>query len=106
MVGGGDFSFGFRLGALDAKSALNDAESHEHHHFPYARGLRLAWRLEADGRWVSDREDKRLWEVFCAECGDTDGPADKQTERIQRLRGPYGSEHRAKHIAKKRFDEN
>jgi ketosteroid isomerase-like protein len=73
---GGDFPLGFRLGALDAKADLNDAESHEHHHFPYARRLRLGWRRDADGRWVADREDKRLWEVFCAGCSDNDGPAE------------------------------
>ncbi len=103
---GGDFSLGFRLGALDAKADVNDAESHEHHHFPYARRLRLGWRRDADGRWVADREDKRLWEVFCDECGDTDGPAENQTEAVQRLRGPYSHEHKAKHVAEKHFDEN
>ena len=75
-------------------------------HFPYARRLRLAWRQDADGHWTSDQEDKRLWEVFCAECGDTDGPAENQTEPIQRLRGPYSNEHKAKHAAEKHFDEN
>ena len=106
VVGGGDFAFGVRLGALDATAALTDAASHEHHHFPYARRLRLGWRHDADGRWISDQEDKRLWEVFCAECGDTDGPAENQTEPIQRLRGPYSHEHIAKHAAQKHFDEN
>jgi hypothetical protein len=106
VVGGGDFAFGVRLGALDATAALADAASHEHHHFPYARRLRLGWRHDADGRWISDQEDKRLWEVFCAECGDTDGPPENQTEPIQRLRGPYSHEHNAKHAAQKHFDEN
>jgi hypothetical protein len=101
---GGDFAFGVRYGALDAKSAAAQAGS-DGHHFPYARRLRLAWRHEADGRWTSDGEDERLWEVFCAECGDADGPAVNQTEPIQRLRGPYSSEHKAKHAAKKHFDE-
>jgi len=104
--GGGDFSLGIRVGALDAKAALDDAASHDHHHFPYARRLRLGWRHDAEGRWISDREDERLWEVFCAECGDTDGPAENQTEPIQRLRGPYSHQHKAKHIAEKHFDEN
>ena len=44
--------------------------------------------------------------MFCAECGDTDGPAENQTQPIQRLRGPYAHEHKAKHAAQKHFDEN
>jgi len=103
---GGDFAFGIRYGAAEATAAIDEANSHEHHHFPYARRLRLGWRHDADGRWISDLEDERLWEVLCAECGDTDGPADKQTEQIRHLRGPYSSEHKAKHVAKKHFDEN
>src|SRR5580698_3001554 len=98
QVVAGDFSFGFRLGPLDAKAAPNDVDSHEHRHFPFARRLRLAWRLDAAGRWLSDSEDERLWEVFCVECDDTDGPAENQTEPVQRLRGPYASEHKAKHV--------
>lgn len=97
---------GFRLEALDAEADLHHAESIEHHHFPHARPQRLGWRSDADGRWVADREDKRLWEVFCAECGDTDGPPENQTEAVQRLRGPYSHEHEAKHAAEKHFDEN
>jgi hypothetical protein len=106
VVSGGDFAFGIRYGALDATAAAAGAESDRHRHFPYARRLCLAWRHDADGHWISHREDKRLWEVFCAECGDTDGPTENQTEPIQRLRGPYSSEHKAKHAAKKHFDEN
>jgi hypothetical protein len=106
VIGGGDFAFGIRYGALDATAADASAESGGHHHFPYARRLALAWRQDADGHWTSDREDDRLWEVFCADCGDTDGPAEHQTEPIQRLRGPYPGEHKAKHVAKRHFDEN
>lgn len=105
VAGGGDFAFGVRLGALDATADLADV-SPEHHHFPYARRLRLGWRHDADGRWISDQEDERWWEVFCAECGDTDGPAENQAAPVQRLRGPYGHEHKAKHVAQKHFDEN
>ena len=106
VVGGGDFSLGIRLGALDARAAIDDATSGGHHHFPSARRLRLGWRHDAEGRWISDREDERLWEVFCAECGDTDGPAENQSGPIQRLRGPYSHERKAKHVAEKHFDEN
>jgi hypothetical protein len=102
----GDFSLGFRMGASDAKSDLTDATSSEHHHFPYARRLRVGWRQDADGRWTIYQENKRSWEVFCTECGDTDGPAEIQNDVVQRLRGPYPDEHRAKHAAEKHFGEN
>ena len=52
-----------------------------------------------------DQDDQRRWEVVCHECGDTDGPAETQTESVQQLRGPYASEHKAKHAATKHFDE-
>ena len=103
---GGDFAFGIRYGALDAAAAVAEAGSREHRHFPFARRLRLDWRHNADGGWASDVEDDRLWEVFCAECGDTDGPAENQSEPIRQLRGPHPSEHKAKHVAKQHFDAN
>ena len=106
VVGGGDFSLGFRIGAENAKSTLPDGAANAHHHFPYARRVRRGWRLNPDGHWISDHEDERLWEVFCAECGDMDGPVENQTEMVQRLRGPYSHEHKAKHTARKHFDEN
>jgi hypothetical protein len=105
VAAGGDFAFGIRYGALDATETAG-AGSTGHRHFPYARRLRIAWHQDASGNWTFDREDEGLWEVFCAECGDTDGPADNQTEPIQRLRGPYSGEHKAKRAAKKHFDEN
>jgi hypothetical protein len=106
VVGGGDFSIGFRFGALDARGAAAEADSGSHHHFPYARRLRLAWRQGSDGHWTSDREDDRRWEVFCAECGDTDGPSETQSAFVQHLRGPYSSKHKAKHAATRHFEEN
>jgi hypothetical protein len=106
VISGGDFSFGIRYGALDASASVASSESDRHHHFPSARRLHLAWRRDADGRWRSDAEDERRWEVVCAECGDTDGPAENQTEPVQRLRGPYANEHKATRAAKKHFDKN
>jgi hypothetical protein len=103
---GGDFPFGIRDGALDAMEAVAGDGSDEHRHFPYARRLLLGWHQEQDGKWVAGEEDARLWEVFCRECGDTDGPAETQTEAVQHLRGPYTSEHKAKHATKKHFDEH
>jgi hypothetical protein len=105
-VAGGDFSLGFRTRALETRGDLTDQTSSEHHHFPYARRLRVGWSQDAEGRWTIYQEDKRSWEVFCAECGDTDGPAEDQSEAVQRLRGPYSNEHKAKHLAEKHFEEN
>jgi hypothetical protein len=101
---GGDFAFGIRYGALDA-AATGDG-SDVHRHFPYARHLLLGWRPDQQGVWVSRQEDEHRWEVFCRECGDTDGPAEAQSEAVQRLRGPYPSEHKAKHAAENHFDEH
>jgi hypothetical protein len=110
MVSGADFAFGFRYGALSATEAAAAAVagdgSDEHRHFPYARRLLSGWHRDQNGKWVPGQEDARLWEVFCRECGDTDGPAETQTEPVQHLRGPYPSEHKAKHAATKHFDEH
>lgn len=74
-------------------------------HYPYARPLHLVWQHDASGQWATAAEDPKRWEVFCAECGDTDGPADQQSAAVQRLRGPYSSEHKAKHAATEHFDQ-
>jgi hypothetical protein len=103
---GGDFSFGIRAGAIDAAASASGAGADAHRHFPYARRLLLDWHHDQGGPWISGGEDQRRWEVFCAECGDTDGPADTQTEPVRRLRGPYPSERKARHAAQKHFDEN
>jgi hypothetical protein len=104
-MSGADFAFGIRSGALDAMAAVAGEGSDQHRHFPYARRLLLGWHQDQNGKWVSAKEDERRWEVFCRECGDTDGPAETQTEAVQRLRGPYPSEHKATHVATKHFDE-
>lgn len=106
VMGGADFAFGVRYGALEAKTAATGAGADEHRHFPYARRLRRGWHQDQSGTWISADEDERHWEVFCGECGDTDGPAETQTEGVRRLRGPYSSEHKAKHAATKHFDEH
>ena len=103
---GGDFAFGIRYGALDAGSAAGGQGSEEHHHFPYARRLVLSWQRDQGGKWVEGAEDERRWEVVCRECGDADGPVEAQSEAVQRLRGPYLSEHKARHAATKHFDEH
>jgi hypothetical protein len=76
-----------------------------HRHFPYARRVRLNWTKLRNGTSTFDKEDDQLWEVFCAECGDTDGPAGLQSESVQRLRGPYKGEHKARRVASHHFKE-
>jgi len=68
-------------------------------HLPYVRHVHLGWRHDQYGRWVSDQEDEAQWEVVCIQCGDDEGPADRQTPGVQRLRGPYPSRHKARHAA-------
>jgi hypothetical protein len=103
---GADFAFGIRSGALDATAAMAGDGSDEHHHFPYARRLLLGWHQDQSGKWIAGEEDGQRLKVFCRECGDTDGPAETKTAAVQSLRGPYVSEHKAKHAAKKHFDEH
>jgi hypothetical protein len=74
-------------------------------HYPYDRHLRTGWRRDLQGRWVADFEDDSRWEVFCAECVDSDGPAENQSEPVRVLRGPYSSQHKATHAADKHFKE-
>jgi hypothetical protein len=105
-MAGADFAFGFRSGALDATAAMAGDESDGHRHFPYARRLLLGWHEDQNGEWVAAKEDEQRWEFFCRECGDSDGPAETQTELVQRLRGPYPCEHQAKHAATKHFNEH
>lgn len=78
----------------------------EHRHFPYARRVRHGWARAVDGHWTWAAEDPRLWEVFCAQCGDADGPAEGQSPEVQRLRGPYPGEHHARRVATRHFREN
>ena len=73
-------------------------------HYPYARPLRTGWTRTATGDWVAFAEDPHQWEVYCQQCGDTDGPADDQPDRARELRGPYSSKHKAEHVAKRHFD--
>ena len=89
----GDELSGLRIGK-PANAPTDPDPISDYGHFPYARPLRLGWQHDATGKWNSPSEDHKLWEVFCAECGDTDGPADQQSQAVQRLRGPYPSEPR------------
>ncbi len=60
-------------------------------HYPYARRVRHGWHKDAAGAWAYDSLDDQLWEVFCQQCGDTNGPAEDQQQPVRQLRGPYHS---------------
>lgn len=81
-----------------------DAPFH-YHHLPIARPMRVGWARRPDGKWAHAGEDDRFWEVFCAECGDSDGPAEQQPPELQKLRGPYRSERLARRAAKRHAEQ-
>jgi hypothetical protein len=91
------------MGDLGASQATAGAPGPDPGHYPYARPVRLGWRRDASGHWTYDAQDEHRWEVFCAQCGDSDGPATDQAAEVQRLRGPYPGKRRAKHAADKHF---
>jgi len=91
------------MGDLGADAAQPGASGPDSGHYPYARPVRHGWRKDASGHWAYDMADEHSWEVFCAQCGDTDGPATDQSPEVQQLRGPYRGKHRAKHVADKHF---
>jgi hypothetical protein len=101
---GGDGLGAFFNAELDAKELLfPDANAPPHRHFPGARRMRTGWQRASDGSWQSTSLDDKRWEVFCAECGDTDGPIEEQTPPVQSLRGPYRNERHAKRAADAHF---
>jgi hypothetical protein len=108
-AGSGDFRLGFESAAMNAKAKLaadataTRASGPDPGHYPYARPVRDGWRRDAGGHWAYDTVDEHRWEVFGAQCGDTDGPATDQAPEVQELRGPYHGKHRAKDIADKHF---
>jgi hypothetical protein len=102
----GDFSFNAKYSSLEgeAKAAMAGASSGPgHHHYPYARPVRLSWYQDAAGEWAYQGVDAHLWEVFCEQCGDTDGPAENQEAAARQLRGPYRGKHQAKHAAGRHY---
>lgn len=105
MVAGGFDSGAFNLEMRSLAMDAERASQQEHRHFPYARRVRHGWTQSPEG-WKWESEDPDLWEVFCAECGDTDGPSENQTAGVQSLRGPYKSHHHARHVASKHFQAN
>lgn len=48
----------------------------------------------------------RKWEVVCTQCGDTDGPAEGQSETIRTLRGPYSSKRKAQRVVRQHARHN
>lgn len=87
------------------REARAEREAQEYHHLPIVRQMPTGWTKAADGTWSSTGIDEHLWEVFCAECGDSDGPANEQPPLLQQLRGPYRHEHHAHRVAKRHEEE-
>jgi len=103
-----DFNFNAKYRSLEGevKAAMDAAAGRsgpDYRHYPYARQARLSWYQDAAGEWAYRDLDAHLWEVFCEQCGDTDGPAENQEAKVQHLRGPYRSKHQAKHAAGKHY---
>jgi hypothetical protein len=49
-----------------------------------------SWHRTPGGQWgFSDPVETGQWEVVCSDCGDDGGPHGEQTEKVQRVRGPY-----------------
>lgn len=106
FAGPGDVERAFedRTWSLQAEEAAEEAR-YEYHHLPTVRPMPVGWTRAADGTWASSGVDDQLWEVFCAECGDFDGPADQQSPDVQKLRGPYSREHHAHRVAKEHAEQ-
>ena len=68
-------------------------------HYPVTRPGPDRSRTDGAGNVGYDSEDLQFWEVVCVPCGDTDGPAIRQSAEVQMLRGPYPSERRANRAA-------
>jgi hypothetical protein len=109
VAGGGDFVLGAEFMAIDGqvKRAMGsaDAAGPDPGHYPYARQVRTGWRQDVPGAWAYDALDDHLWEVFCEQCGDTDGPAETQKPAVRQLRGPYRNKHSAERVASRHFKE-
>lgn len=68
-------------------------------HHPYVRHRRVGWSQDRHGDLVPGDVDESHWEVVCVQCGDDEGPPESQSESASGLRGPFTSEHRARHVA-------
>jgi hypothetical protein len=74
-------------------------------HYPVTRRVPIGWHRDETGQWGYDSEDLQFWEAVCVQCGDTDGPAIRQSAEVQMLRGPYPSERRANRAANKHYSK-
>jgi hypothetical protein len=108
--GGGSFGFGgeleLKVAEARAAAAMRPdavASGPDRGHYPYARQVRTGWHHDATGQWAYDGVDEHLWEVFCQQCGDTDGPAEDRKPAVRQLRGPYRHKHSAERAANKHF---
>jgi len=97
---------GLRFVEALAKEAMESdaaASGPDRGHYPYVRQVRTGWHRDAGGAWAYDGVDGHLWEVFCEQCGDADGPAENQDSAVHQLRGPYRHKHTAAHVANEHF---
>jgi len=86
---------------------MSDADSQpDFSHYPYARHVHVGWSRDSLGQWVSATEDESQWEVVRTQCGDTDGPAEGQSEYVRTLRGPYSSKRKARRVVKQHAKNN
>lgn len=108
VAAAGDTSLEAEITAIEGgtQSAMRSAawlSGPEQQHYPYARRVRHGWHMDTAGAWAYESLDDQLWEVFCQQCGDTNGPAEDQQPPARRLRGPYRSKHDAQHASNKHF---
>jgi hypothetical protein len=95
VTGGEDFAIGFRCGALKGVAEQQETSLRRPSPLPYIWRVRSHWtRTTLSGR-CSARNAATLM-----------GPADIQTEIVQRLRGPYKGENNARREATKHSNEN
>jgi hypothetical protein len=103
VIGGGEPGLSFVESLAKEAMGSDAAPSGPGGHYPYARQVRTGWHRDAAGTWAYDGVDGHLWEVFCRECGDTDGPAESQNPAVRQLRGPYRHKHTAERVADEHF---
>jgi hypothetical protein len=66
------------------------------------RQVRTGWYHDAAGGWAYEGVDDHLWEVFCQQCGDTDGPRRIRNQRFASFAAPTATS-TAEHAANKHF---
>ncbi len=80
------------------QEAADSAEARLLRHHPRVRSVPQIWHQDSAGNWNAEGATAQ-WEVYCEQCGDSDGPADRQFPPARELRGPYKTRHQARHAA-------